>query len=378
MLAALAVVAVSAPVSWAQAEIKVGAVLSITGPVAFMGEPQERTLKMDIEKINAEGGVLGQPLNLTIYDDGADASKARTFAQRLIQDDKVSSILGVTLTGPSMALYPIAENAKVPVFTLAGAIQLVEPIKKWMFKIGHTDRQACSVLFQDMKSRGIERVGLISGNDSFGNSMRTQCLGMVDEYGIKIVADERYGPRDSDMTPQLVNIKNAPGLQAVLSPGHGESATILTRNYRQLGFTQPLYQSHGVASHGYVSATGAAAEGVRVPAPAILIADQLPEDNPQRAVALDYAKRYQERFNEPAGFFGAAAADALRLFVAAAEKAGSTDPEKIRAAAEQLGPVVGAAGIYNLTDTDHLGLDTSTFYMSEVHDGKWRLLGPDE
>ena len=139
-----------------------------------------------------------------------------------------------------------------------------------MFKTPHTDKMACEKIFADLKTRNLTTIALISGTDAFGKSMRDQCVAVAPKAGIKIAHEESYGPRDSDMTPQLTNIRNAAGVQAVVNPGFGQGPAIVTRNYRQLAITQPLYQSHGVASKQFIELAGPAAEGVRLPAAALL------------------------------------------------------------------------------------------------------------
>lgn len=370
----LAFAAVSlAGVTAANAEVKIGAVLSVTGPAAFLGEPEKRTLELYVDKINAAGGINGEKIKLITYDDGADANKARLMAQRLIDDDKVVAIIGSTLTGPSLAIGAVATEAKIPVMALGGGVQIAEPLKPWVFKIGHTDRMACQKIFEDLKAKGLTKIGLIAGTDAFGNSMRNECLAQAKEYGITIGADERHGPQDSDITPQLTNIRSVPGLQAVVHAGFGETATVLARNYRQLGINVPLYESHGVAAPNYVKLTAQAADGVRLPAPAVLVHDQLAANDPQHAVVTAYAQEYQKKYNEPASMFGGFAYDALQLLVQAYNKNKSTDPEKTRDTLEKLGPYTGVTGTFNITSTDHLGLDRSAFRMVEVSGPGFKL-----
>jgi branched-chain amino acid transport system substrate-binding protein len=358
----------------AQAEIKVGAVLSITGPAAFLGEPEKRTLEMMVEKLNAGGGVNGEQIKLIIYDDGADANKARTFAQRLVDDDKVVAIIGATLSGPSMAVGAVAAEAKVPVMSLGGAVVIAEPVKPWMFKIGHTDRMACQKIFEDLKAKGLVKIGLIAGSDGFGNSMRTECLAQAKAFDITVVADERHGPQDSDMTPQLTNIRGAAGIQAVVHAGFGETATVLVRNYRQIGITLPLYESHGVAAHGFIKLSGAATEGVKLPAPAVLVPEQLAADDPQKAIVTAYANDYKAKYNEPASMFGGFAYDALNMLVTAWTKTKSSDPAKTRDAIETNGPYTGVTGVITMSATNHLGLDLSAFRLVEIKNGGFTVV----
>ncbi len=363
--------AFAAPGAQAQEPIRIGAFLAVTGPAAFLGDPEQKTLELYIEKLNAAGGVLGRKLALVSYDTAGDAEKARTFAKRLIEQDKVDVIVGGTTTGETMAVVPMVEQAEIPFISLAGAVVIIEPVKKWVFKTPHTDRMACEKIFADMTSRGAKRIALISGSGGFDKSMRAQCLAAAKGRGIEIVADESYGPGDKDMTVQLTKIKNTAGVQAVLNAGFGEGPAIVTRNYRQLGIAAPLYQSHGVASKEYIKLSGAAAEGVRLPAAALLIAESLPESDPQKKVVLAYKREYESRFNSEVSTFGGHAYDGLMLAVEAMKKAGSTDKTKVRDALHSIRGWMGTAGVFNLSPTDHMGLDLSAFRMLEVRKGAW-------
>ena len=275
--------------AWAQEPIRVGAFLSVTGPAAFLGDPELKTLELYVERLNAEGGVLGRKLQLVSYDDAGDAEKARTFVKRLIEQDKVDLIVGGSTTGATMAAVPLIEQAGVPFVSLAGAVVIVEPVKKWVFKTPHTDRMACEKIFVDLQARKITKVALISGSGGFDKSMRGECLKVAPKYSIEFVADETYGATDTDMTAQLSKIKGS-GAMAVLNAGFGQGPAIVTRNYRQVGLTLPLYQSHGVASKEYVKLSGAAADGVRLPAAALLVAEQLAAGDAQKPVVVGYTQ----------------------------------------------------------------------------------------
>ncbi len=358
----------------AWAEIKIGSVLAVTGPASFLGDPEEKTLKMYVEKINAEGGVLGEKLELVIYDDGGDAKKSRTFATRLIEEDEVVAMVGGSTTGATMAMVPLFEEAEIPFISLGGAVVIIEPVKDFVFKTPHTDRMACEKIFEDMKARGISKIGMISGTGGFGKSMRGQCQDVAGNYGIEVIADETYGPKDSDMTPQLTNIKNAAGLQAVVNPGFGQGPAIVTRNYAQLGIAVPLYQSHGVASKSYIELAGEAAEGVRLPAAALLVAEKLPDSDPQKKVVSDYKAAFEAKWNQPVSTFGGHAYDGLFLLVEAMKRAGSTDGKAVRDELRKTKGFMGTAGLVNMSDSDHLGLDLSAFRMLEIRNGDWTLV----
>ncbi|MEO8082179.1 MAG: ABC transporter substrate-binding protein, partial [Caldimonas sp.] len=214
----------------------------------------------------------------------------------------------------------------------------------------------------------------ISGTGGFDKSMRGECLKVAGKYGIDTVADESYGAADTDMTAQLTKIKATPGVQAVLNAGFGQGPAIVTKNFRQLGMTMPLYQSHGVASKEYIRLSGPAAEGVRLPAAALLVADILPAADPQKPVVTAYSKDYEKRYKSDVSTFGGHAYDGLMIVVDALKRAGSTDRAKLRDAIEATHGYVGTGGVVNMSPTDHLGLDLNAFRMLEVHNGDWTLV----
>jgi branched-chain amino acid transport system substrate-binding protein len=369
---ALAAACIGTP-SVAQEPVRIGAFLSVTGPAAFLGDPELKTLELYVDKLNAQGGVLGRKLQLVAYDDGGDAEKARTFAKRLIEQDKVDIIVGGSTTGTTMSAVPLTEQAGVPFISLAGAVVIVEPVKKWVFKTPHTDRMACEKIFVDLQQRKLSKVALISGAGGFDKSMRGECLKVASRYGVEIVADETYGANDTDMTAQLTKIKGS-SAQAVLNAGFGQGPAIVTRNYRQVGLTLPLYQSHGVASHEYINLSGPAANGVRLPAAALLVSGLLPASDSQKPVVVSYRKSYEDKFKSDVSTFGGHAYDGLMLAVQAIKSANSTDKAKVRDALEATKTYVGTGGVVNMSATDHMGLDLTAFRMLEVKDGNWTLV----
>ena len=358
----------------AAAQIKIGSVLSVTGPASFLGDPEKKTLEMYVDDINAKGGVNGQKLQLIVYDDGGDANNARTFATRLVEEDKIDAMVGGTTTGSTMAMIPVFEDAQIPFISLAGAIQIVEPVHKWVFKTPHTDKMACEKIFADLKQRHLTTIALISGTDAFGKSMHDQCVAVAPKSGIAVAYEESYGPRDSDMTPQLTNIRNKADVQAVVNTGFGQGPAIVTRNYRQLGISMPLYESHGVASKQFIDLAGPAADGVRLPAAALLVADKLADDDPQKPVVVAYSRAYQQKTGQAVSTFGGHAYDGLMILVQAMQRAKSADKAKVREEIEKTKGYIGTGGIVNMSPTDHMGLDLSAFRMLEIKNGDWTLV----
>ena len=354
--------------------IKIGSVLSVTGPAAFLGDPELKTLQLYVDDLNKKGGVLGRPLQLVHYDDGSDANKANGFTKRLIEDDKVDILVGGTTTGATMSSVPLAEKAGIPFVSLAGAVVIVEPVKKFVFKTPHTDRMAAEKVFEDMKKRGLTKVALLSETSGFGASGKKETEAVAGKYGVTLVANETYGPKDTDMSPQLTKIKTTPGVQAVFVFGLGQGPAIVTKNYKQLGITLPLYQSHGVASDEFLKLAGSAAEGVRLPSPAQLIPEKLPAKDAQKPVVTAYEQAYKAAYKADVSTFGGYAYDGLMLAVDAIKRAGGTDKAKVRDALEATKGFVGTSGTYNMSATDHMGLDLSAFRLLEVKGGDWAIV----
>ena len=371
--AVAAAMVLSASAAFAADPIKIGSVLSITGPAGYLGDPELKTLQMMVEDINKKGGVLGRPLELVHYDDGSDAAKANGFGKRLIDDDKVDLIVGGTTTGATMSIVPLVEKAGVPFISLAGAVVVVEPVKKYVFKTPHTDRMAAEKVFDDMKKRGITKVALLSETSGFGQSGRKETEGVAVKYGISLVANETYGPKDTDMGPQLTKIRNTAGVEAVFIFGLGQGPALATKGYKQLGITLPLYHAHGVASDDFIKLAGPASEGVRLPTSALLAPDKLAANDPQRPVADAYTKAFTTKYKTDVSAFGGYAYDGLAIAVDAIKRAGSTDKAKVRDAIEATRGFVGTGGVFNMSATDHMGLDLSAFHIFEIKNGDWVL-----
>lgn len=352
--------------------IKVGTFLAVTGPASFLGDPELKTLQMYIESINANGGIDGRKVELIHYDTGGKAKEAVKFAKRLIKKDRVDVIVGGSTSGSTMSVIPLAQKNQIPFISLAGSVKIVDPVKKWVFKTPHTDRMAASKIFEDMKKRGITKIALISGNGGFGKSGRGQSLALAPSYGLTVVADESYGKKDTDMTTQLTKIRNSDA-EAILNFGFGSGPAIVTKNVRQLGIELPLYQSHGVASKKYIELAGSAAEGVRLPAAALLVASSLNDNDPQKRVLVDYKSRFEAKYGS-VSTFGGHAYDGLLMALEAIDRANSTDKKKVRDEIEKTANFIGTGGIFTMSSSDHLGLGLDAFKMLEIKNGNWTIV----
>ena len=374
MAALAAVMALWSAAVGAAESIRIGSFLSVTGPASFLGDPEKKALEHYVARLNQEGGVLGRPVELVVYDDGGQPEKAATFAKRLVQNDAVDVVIAGSATNTTMAAVRIVEAAEVPFISLAAGIDIIDPVKKWVFKVPHTDRMACDKVFADMKRRGLLKVGLLSEDGGFGKSGRQQCLARAPGFGIEIVADEIYSPKDPDVTAQLTKIRATPGVQTVLVFGFGQGPAVVTRNYRQLDIPLPLYQSHGVASKEFIRLAGAAAEGVRLPAAGLVVAEQLPANDPQKPVVMAFKTEYERTFATEVSTFPGHSFDALSMVVAAIKRAGGTDKARVRDEIEKTANFIGTAGTVTMSPTDHMGLTPAAFHLVEIRNGDWALL----
>ena len=352
--------------------IKIGAFLSVTGQMSPMGDPQKRTFDYIIDEINAKGGVLGRKVEMIVYDDGSEPEKATTFVKRLIENDKVDIIIGGSGTPTSMAVLSLIERSEIPYMSFGGGTAIGDPVRKWTFKTPQSDRLAAEKVLADLKKRNLTKIALLSENVGFGKSGHDQTLKLAPKYGIEILVDEVYSPKDPDVTPQLTKIRGTAGIQALFVFGTGTGPAVVTKNIKQLGLTLPVYQSHGVASKEFLKLVGTAADGMRLPAGAQAVAEQIPASDPQKAVVMGFKKSYEEH-NKPLEVSPLAGHgwDGLMIAIDAIKRAGTTDKAKVRDEIEKTQGFIGTGGIFNYSPTDHMGLGLDAFHMVEIKNGDW-------
>ncbi|SMP47292.1 amino acid/amide ABC transporter substrate-binding protein, HAAT family [Desulfonatronum zhilinae] len=370
---ATAVVLGAASPAWAADPIKIGAILSATGPASFLGEPERNTLHMLQDQINEQGGLLGRPLEVIIYDDETEVNKAVSAANRLLSRDRVVAAIGATTSGNTLAVMPRFSSARIPLVSMAAAERIVKPINPWVFKTPQSDRHAVIKILEHAKLEEFGNIAILTVSDGFGQAGREVLQELLPAYGMNLVADEIYGPRDTDMTPQLTKVRGL-NPDAIIVWGTNPGPAVIARNRVQLGMQTPMYMSHGVASKRFIELAGEAAEGLILPAGRLAVADQLPEDHPQKALLLEYIQAYEARFNAEVSTFGGYAYDALMLIVEAVNRAGEATPQAIRDNLEQVSGFVGTGGIFEMSPEDHNGLDERAFVMVRITNGDWELL----
>ena len=353
--------------------IKIGAIFSVTGPASFLGAPESKTAQMLVDNINASGGVLGQKLELIIKDSAGSPEKAVSFAKQLIEEDKVLAIIGPSTSGETMQIKKLCEESQMILVSCAAADAIVNPLAKYVFKTPQKDSQAATWIYRTMKEKGITKIAVLTGNDGFGASGKKQLEELAKTEGIEIVANEVYDKQATDLTDVLTKVKSTPGVQAVVNWSIVPAQSIVAKNMKQLGMDIPLFQSHGFGNRKYVEQAGVAAEGILFPAGRLLVVDELPASNPQKQVLATYKKDYETAYKEDVSTFGGHAYDAILIVTEALKKAGTTDRDKVRDAIENLHGLVGTAGIYNFSATDHTGLDLNAFEMLTVKNGKFTI-----
>jgi branched-chain amino acid transport system substrate-binding protein len=356
----------------AKEPIKIGAILSVTGPAANLGGPEARTLQMLVDDANKRGGLAGHPIELVLKDSASSPEKAISFAKQLIEEDKVFAILGPSTSGESLKIKGIAEEGKTLLISCAAAEAIVKPVGQWVFKTPQNDSLAARKILDHIKAAGLTKIGLVSSNTGFGKAGKEQVEKLAQEMGLEIVANEVYEKEATDLTAVVTKLKAA-GVQAFINWSIEPAQAIVLKNARQIGLDVPIYQSHGFGNIQYVKAAGPAAEGVIFPAGRLLVADTLPASHPQKALLAKYKADYEARYQEDVSTFGGHAFDAFLMLQTAVEK-GGLDRDKAREALEKVQGLVGTAGTFSFTVQDHNGLAVDAFEMLTVKQGKFVVL----
>lgn len=350
--------------------IKIGAVLDITGAGASLGVPERQTLKMLADRVNADGGVDGRQIELTIEDNQSTEDAAARAASKLLQSDNVDILLGASRTGPSLAMRPIAEQAKKPMISLAANAAIIDGAT-WIFKTAQNDKVVIEKMVDDMSAKGYQRIALARDSSGFGEGVAELFTELGSDKGIKIIATQKFEPDATDFTAQMVNIRDAKP-DAVVIWGIPPAASLAQQAYRRVGPDAPVYQSHGIGNQAFLDAAGPAANGLLAPLGRLLVADQLSADDPQKEVIATFISDYQAEFGEKPSAFAGYAYDAFNMAVDAIKKVG-TDPNKLRDAIESVSDWPGVSGVFTMTPDDHSGLSKEAMVMVTVANDQWKL-----
>ncbi len=367
MVALATAVAVAAP-----KEIKIGGLFALSGKAAHIGVPTKAVANMVIEDINRRGGINGAKLRLVAADTLSEPGQAVVALKKLITRDKVVAVVGPTTTGEIMACIPTIEEAKIPVIACVGGAAPVTPIRPYVFKSPQKSSSAVARIYQYLRTKNISDIALLTANDKFGEEGEELLKELALSYKMKIVAHEKFGAMDTDMSVQIGKIAAAKP-KAMVVWTIGPAGGLVTKNARQLKVPFLIVQCHGQPDPLYLKVAGAAANGTVMPSTRLMVANQLPRSDRQKKACVNFVKQYKARKIGDYGTHSGYAWDAVQIIAGALKKAG-TSPSKLRAAIEKTRGYVGVSGIYNMSSKDHTGLDATSLVMVEVKNGKWTLI----
>ena len=355
------------------APYKIGAVLDISGSSSSLGVPERDTLLMMVEKLNTDGGINGHPVELMIMDNKSDETESVLAVKTLIEKGALA-IIGASSSGTSMAMIKTVQSEKVPMISMAAASSIVEPTseRQWVFKTAQSDTVMVNKIISYLENNNLNNVAFLYMNNSFGDNGKKAITAAVKDSSISIVAEEKFDANDKDMTPQLTKVK-ASGAQVAIVWAIPPSASILTKNFKDIALTIPLIHSHGVGNQKFIELAQGAADGVLLPIGKLSVANQIADNDPQKKVLESYIADYSKKYNSEPNSFGGYAWDAFNLLVNALEKAGP-DRVAIRDELEKTQDFVGVSGVFNMTAQDHNGLKEDSAVLVQVEQGKWKLI----
>ncbi|AEV16283.1 Extracellular ligand-binding receptor [Thermus sp. CCB_US3_UF1] len=381
----LALALVLALPALAQEALKVGVVVSATGPAASLGIPERNTFLMLQDLLERTGGVAGRKVQFVILDDASDTTQAVRNTRRLVEEGVVA-IVGTTTTPASLGMIPVVAEARVPTISLAASKDIIHPVdaqRLWVFKTPQTEELMARAIVADMVARGVKTVGYIGFNDAYGEGWARFFEAEARAKGLQVVASERYARTDTSVTGQVLRIL-ARRPDAVLIGASGTPAVLPQRTLKERGYAGLIYQTHGVANPDFLRVGGADVEGTLLPAGPILVAEQLPSGYPTKRPSLDYIQRYEARYGIGSySTFGAHAWDAWLILKPALERAlKRADPAKdlagfraaLRDEIEATRGLVATHGVFTFSREDHLGLRfEDSAVMVRVEGGRWKL-----
>lgn len=350
------------------AEIRLGALFAVSGPASFLGHPEKLTAEMLVDEVNAAGGVDGQKIKLFVYDTQGSEARAISYFKRLAQRDRVVAILGPSTTGEALAVRNLAIQFKIPMIACAASAKIVEPSNKYVYKTPQSDIHVAQKLFEYFNTHGMKNIALISVQNGYGATGREAVLKNAPKFGINVVADEKFMDKDKDMTAQLSKIKDKHP-DAVLCWAAGSTPAIVARNAQALGIKN-LFMTQGVASKKFIELAGPAANGIRLTAGRLIVADKLPDTDRFKPMLMKYKKDYEKKSGSAVSVFGGHAYDAFHIFMRAIKKSG-VNREKLAEAIQQVKGYIGTAGEFNMTKTDHTGLSKDSFIIAEIKNGEF-------
>jgi len=362
----------------ALADINIGVSVSATGPAASLGIPEKNSIAL----LPATMG--GQKVNYIVLDDASDPTAATRNIKKLISENKVDAVIGSTITPNSLAMMDVAVDNETPIISMAGSAMVVEPMdakRQWVFKTAQNDAHMATALVKHMTDKNVQTVAFIGFADAYGEGWYKEFARIAEARKLKIVASERYQRNDTSVTGQILKIM-ATRPDAILIGGAGTPAALPQKTLKEKGYKGLIYQTHGVANNDFLRIGGKDVEGAFLPVGPMVVAAQLPTDNPVRKSALEYVTKYEAAYGKGSvSSFGGHAWDAGLLLQNAVPQAlkkgkpGTVEFRRgLRDALEATKNLPGAHGIFNMTPNDHQGFDQRARVMVTIENNTWKLL----
>ena len=361
----------------ATAQVKIGVTLSTTGPASSLGIPEKNTIALLPKTVG------GQSIEYIVLDDASDSSSAVVNTRKLISENKVDAIIGSTTTPNTLAMIDVVAEGETPVISLASSARIIEPMsakKAWVFKTPQTDTMMVLAILEHAARRGMKTMGYVGFNDALGEAFHAEFEKFAETRKIRIVASERYAPRDTSVTAQVLKLVAANPDMVVIGAS-GTPAVLPARGLVERGYKGSVYFNHGVANNDFLRVGGKDIEGMFVPTSPVVVAEALPADHPAKAAALDYKKRYEAAYGAGSvSAFGSYTWDAwleLNQAIPVALKKGAPGTREFRVALrdalEGLRDLKVSNGVVSMSKNDHLGLDQRARVVVKVENNKWKL-----
>jgi len=381
----------ASPLAAGAQEYRIGFVSAITGPASSLGVPERDVAVMIQKELEAKGGITGPdgkkyPVKLFIHDDESKADTTVRVVKKLIDEDKVHVVIATSQSPDSMAvvLSDFFKGAKTPLISMASSHAIVTPVKErfWVFKTPQSNIHVSTHQVRYLKAKRYTKVASLYLNNAFGDDSRKALAALSKDAAIEIVYEDKFEAADKDMTPQLTKVK-ASGAQALIVHAIPPGASIITKQFRDLGLTIPLIHNHGVGNKPFIDLAGGAADGVIFPIGKMLVAESLLDADPQKKVLLDFVAWYEKGTGKPRNTFAGHAWDALQMSFMAFAKVSPGAPldqarARIRDELEKVKNFVGTGGIFNMSAEDHVGLDERSMVLVRIEGGKWTYLPPEK
>lgn len=361
----------------ALAQIKIGVTVSTTGPAASLGLPEKNTIAL------LPTTIAGQNVSYIVLDDASDPSAAVVNTRRLTSEDKVDAIIGSTTTPNSLAMTDVLADSGTPAISLASSARIIEPMsakKAWVFKTPQTDTMMVLAILEHAARHNLKTMGYIGFNDALGEAFYAEFEKFASVRQIRIVANERYSPRDTSVTGQVIKLTAAKPDMIVIGAS-GTPAVLPARALVERGYTGSVYFNHGVANNDFLRVGGKDIEGGYLPTSPVVVAAALPAGHPAKAQATDYVKRYEGLYGAGSvSAFGAYTWDAglllshaIPVALKAARPGTPAFRSALRDALEAVHDLPVSNGVVNMSKNDHLGLDQRARVVVRITRGAWAL-----